>query len=421
MKRSTVATVTVATLILVLGTYVYEQTQMSRTTLPTTTTRATTGSGLLPPYDNGSSRYIPVGAFLYEWYGYNVTSGKWTGGLGTSHWNTTIDGVLQPLTIVKDEPSIGYYASDDNATLAWQLSNMQKAGISVIIVSWWGVGNDSGGGNNAKLDAAINNATLNFFRYVESTKSHWNFHIAIMVEPFNSTDLSASDYSNLYNYIENNFYHPFSGITFYWQGKPLLLSFNAPWGGRLPALPARSMFSYRLEGGVPNPVDWYFWEGGGFNDSSGGTAQIQNYESAPRISPDGEVGAIWRYDDYYLWNGTVGPGGRPGYMRFDLDGSQGMCNYEWNYIIQHRSEINLVLLYSWNEYHERSALEPHEDFTIGSVNMVGETSDHIKTLESTPDTVAGQPDPVNYLPYYFAAITVVFVVVLALVRYSRRF
>lgn len=326
-----------------------------------------------------ASRYIPVGAFLYEWYGYNNGTGTWTGGPGTSHWNDGNQGV------VVDEPAIGYYASLDNNTLAWQLSNMNQAGVSVLVLSWWGVGNNSGGGTNAQLDAAINNATLNVFRYVESVKNLYNFKIAVMVEPFNTTSMSDADYTNLYNYVEKTFYHPFNDITYYWQGKPLLLSFNGPWGnaGRLPSLPALSVFTYRLEGGVPNLVDWYFWEGGNFNDSSGGTAQPRNYEYAPGISADGEVGVIWRYDDHALYVA----GGRSGFMRFDYTGTQGMYDYEWNDVIKNRSLVNLVLLYSWNEYHERSALEPHNDSTVGQFNGVGITSYYVQALEKPTATV----------------------------------
>jgi hypothetical protein len=369
-----------------------------------------------PPYDSAGNRYIPVGAFLYEWYGYNVTSGLWTGGLGTSHWNDTSNDVIgsgPKINIVKDTPSIGFYASDDNNTLSWQLSNMQKAGISVIVASWWGVGNESGVGNNAKEDAAINNAVLNLFHYVESTKNLWNFRIAIMVEPFNSTDLSTSDYNNLYSYIENVFYKPFNDITVYWQGKPLLLGFNPQY---LPALPAASIFTLRTEGGVPNPVNWYFWEGGSYDDSSGPGAQIKNYEYAPGISHDGEVGLAWRYDDHWQ---------RPNYMIFDQNGSQGMYNYEWNYTIQHRSSVNLVLLYGWNEYHERTELEPHYDFTIkGSVNFVGTTGYWVKVLESTPDQSSlssGTQTTIPGLAWYAAGIVAILAMVLAAFAYMRHY
>ncbi len=374
-----------------------------------TTTEYTnsTSTGVLPPFDPQNNRYIPVGTVLYLWYGMNETSWKWTGGLGTSHWNDTNQG------IVVDTPDIGYYASLDNNTLAWQLSNMKSAGISVIIASWWGMGNNTSG-SNQRLDEGINNATLNLFRYVESTKNLWNFRIAVMVEPFNTTDLTAADYTNLYNYVQNTFYRPFNDIVFYKDGKPLLLSFNPNY---LPSLPAASVFTYRSVGGVPNPVDWYFWEGGSYNDSSGGTAQIQNYEYAPGISGDGEVGALWRYDDYYLY----AAGGRSGYMRFDVTGSQGMYNYEWNYIIAHRSDVKFVLLYGWNEYHERVALEPHDDLTVGGFSGVGNTGYYVDTLENTPDVVPGQPGTVNSFAYYMAGVVVVLAIVLAIFAYMRRF
>jgi hypothetical protein len=308
-----------------------------------------------------------------------MTSGEWTGGLGTSHWNTTVGGVLQPLTIVKDKPDIGYYASDSNITLAWQLSNMQKAGISVIIVSWWGVGNDSGGGLSARLDSAIDNATLNVFRYIESTKNLWNFKVALMVEPFNYANSTYSypiDWPNLLSYVENTFYRPFNDIVFYWQGKPLLLSFNAQ---VIPVIPASSIFTTRVEGNNYAMANWVFWEGWNYNDS--GTAEINNYERAPNISSDGEVGVIWRYDDYYLSTFGGDAGGRTGFMRFDYTGTQGMYGAEWNYIIQHKSEINFVLIYSWNEYHERSGIEPHWDFSVGAnISLVGTTGYYVSQL-----------------------------------------
>ncbi len=363
-----------------------------------------------------ANRYIPVGAFLYEWYGFNETSGKWTGGLGTSHWNDSAHG------IVKDVPAIGFYASDSNATLAWQLSNMQKAGISVIVVSWWGVGNESGSRDNALEDAAIDSATLNVFRYVESTKNLWNFKIAIMVEPFNQTDLTTAEYASLYSYIQNTFYHPFNDITFYWQGAPLLLSFNPQ---RLPSLPTLSVFTYEEEGEPPNlpPVNWVFWQGDNYLDSSGGTAVPKNYENAPYISPDGEVGVLWRYDDYYLstYGGDVG--GRTAYMRFDVSGSQGMYDYEWSYIIDLRSSVNLVLLYSWNEYHERTALEPHTDFTVGPFNGVGITSYYAQALEepTTAIITATCPNCPGVLwVLYFVGVVTVLGSILALVVLSRR-
>ena len=82
---------------------------------------------------------IPVATIFYQWFGYEHNAEKgWpaTGGLGTFHWNDIINDQL--ITgFVANEPEIGYYASDADDTIAWQLQKMEDAGIDTIIVSWW--------------------------------------------------------------------------------------------------------------------------------------------------------------------------------------------------------------------------------------------------------------------------------------------
>jgi len=332
-------------------------TEISTTTLTTTTTTTVTSSTTVTTTTTvpaHTSTPPLVGTFLYLWYGYNLTSHRWTGGLNTSHWNDSSSGV------VKDTPSIGYYASLNNVTLATQLSEMKSAGISVIIVSWWGTGNSTQSiGGAPTLDAAIDNATLNLFRYLEATKNQWQFNVTIMVEPFypNYT-MTPHDFAKLYGYLYTHYYRPYDDLIMRWQGKPLILSFNGP-GPAYGRLPPNSTFTYRQVGSAPNTVDWYFWTGWNFLDASGGNAEPQNYESAPFISSDGEVGIAPRYDDYYLWQAHE----RSGYMRFDYAMVEGMYSAEWNYVLGQSKNVSLILLYSWNEYHERTAIEPHQDFT----------------------------------------------------------
>ncbi len=325
---------------------------------------------------SSTSGNVTVGTFLYLWYGFDQNSMKWTGGLGTSHWNTT-DGT------VVDEPSIGYYASDSNVTLAWQMSNMKAAGISLIVVSWWGTGNATQSGDQAVLDSAINNATLNLFRYLESTKSQWDFKVAIMVEGFNSANyaMTSADYARVYGYLQSRFYGPYGDLILSWQEKPLVMFFNTGSMNSLDDVPQNSTYTVKLVGGYPNGVDWYFWEGMNFLDASGGTdVNPANYEYSPMISPDGEVSIAPRYDDYYLH--TAYPTIRTGYMRFDYNMSQGMYYSEWNYVIQNAKSVRLVLLDSWNEYHERTAIEPHADLTAGYFSGVGGTSCFVRLLNT---------------------------------------
>jgi len=332
-------------------------TSTETSTATTTTTATVTSTTIATTTTNVAAHTSPpplVGTFLYLWYGYNYTSHRWTGGLNTSHWNDSSSGV------VKDMPSIGYYASLNNATLATQLSEMKYAGISVIILSWWGTGNATQStGGAPTLDAAINNATLNLFRYLEATKNQWQFNVTIMVEPFHPNyTMTLHDYAKLYGYLYTHYYRPYDDLILKWQGKPLVLSFNGP-GPAYGRLPPNSTFTYRQVGSAPNTVDWYFWTGWNFLDAYGGNAQPQNYESPPSISSDGEVVIAPRYDDYYLWTA----GGRPGYMRFDYNMSEGMYSSEWNRVLEEGRNVSLILLYSWNEYQERTAIEPHQDFT----------------------------------------------------------
>jgi hypothetical protein len=355
-----------------------------------------------------SDQGVPVGTFLYLWYGYNLTSQKWTGGLATTHWNDSFGNV------VVDTPSVSvdgthFYPSLNNNTLAWQLSQMQQAGISVIIVSWWGSGNATQStqpGTSPAEDAAIDSATINLFRYVEATQNLWKFKIAIMVDGFYGNS-SAVSWPHLYGYLYTKYYHPYDDLAFYWQGKPLVLFFNTPSINQLNEVPRNYTFTTRLIGSVPNQVNWYFWEGMNFLDTSGGSSQPANYEYSPGISPDGEVGLASRYDDFYQ---------RPsGYMRFDYTLGQGMYYSEWNYAVAHARELNLVLVYGWNEYHERTELEPHADKTSGYFSGVGDTSYFVTALESAVNSAppSGTPGSPVDLSYAFIAVAIGLGIVLA--------
>jgi hypothetical protein len=324
-------------------------------------------------------RTIQVGTVLYLWYGWNSTSKAWTGGLGSSHWNDS------GKSDVIDHPDRGYYASLDNDTLAYQLNQIKAAGFSFILVSWWGWGDDALNGTASKdLNAAINNATLNLFRYLEAYKSIFPLKVALLVEPFNSTaESTPAGSAKIYGYVYNHYYKPYNDLVFNWAGYPLITSFNPT------SLSQNYTFTYRSIGNKPNPVDWIFWTGGGYSylTASGGSAQPQNYATPPVIGRDGEVSVVPKYDDHVLY--AVGE--RPGYMEFDPQNQLGLYNFEWNYLATHRSQINLVIVYGWNEYHERTVLECHTEPTVGEYCGAGDTEYYISHFETYPDNPATNP------------------------------
>jgi len=99
----------------------------------------------------------------------------------------------------------------------------------------------------------------------------------------------------------------------------------------------------------------------------------------PYISPDGEVTVVPRIDSYF---GNAS-GYQQGYLRFDSTLQLGLYCYEWNYLLSHKGEVKLVLIYSWNEYHERSAIEPHADGTspMASNYLLNLTASFVSQLE----------------------------------------
>ena len=93
-------------------------------------------SSSIPIYD---AENVPLAAVFAGWYGHDPVSGECIGGLGSTHWN---DG---PNTGgVRYVPEMGYYCSSDPKVVSWQLDQMEEAGISFLLSSWWGWG-DGGG------------------------------------------------------------------------------------------------------------------------------------------------------------------------------------------------------------------------------------------------------------------------------------
>jgi hypothetical protein len=103
----------------------------SPTPLPATPTSTATATPL-PPIE-GADPSDKVAAFYYPWYGNPTTDGEWI------HW--TQNSHHPPKDIASDYfPALGAYSSNDPAVVAQHMTWLRKAGIGVIIVSWWGQG-----------------------------------------------------------------------------------------------------------------------------------------------------------------------------------------------------------------------------------------------------------------------------------------
>src|SRR5579875_183176 len=318
------------------------------------------GSSAIAFYVNAdtylTTSYVPVGAVLYLWYSARPNA--------VAGWNST-SSPGGGATV--DVPSTGYYTSDNTSTFATQIREMQSAGISFAVVSWWGWG---GGTEND----AINQATFDLFNYLRAT--HSTFKVALMVDAY--TD--APNYKAIYTYVYDQFAGPYSQWYFNWQGKPLLLFFN-------PLYPSydNSSFTVRTIGNRPNPVEWIFWDapsnffvgqaGSGVNHNDDlGTPVVANSPLAvdPFGVNDGEVTIVPRIDSYFNYKENY----QGGYMRFDPSLGMGLYQEEWK--SARAQHAKLVIIYSWNEYHERTEIEPHTDYTAKNLS-----SDYLLNITAT--------------------------------------
>ncbi len=314
---------------------------------------------------------VPVGAVLYLWYGYGPAGPS---GRNSAGWNVTGGNSTGGFAVV-DEPAIGYYVSDSNSTFQLQVQEMERAGLSYAVVSWWG--NASSG-----RDGAVNRATLDLFKYLKGTNS--TFRIAVMVDAYNgSNNLSGSAYKEDYDYVYSSFVEPYGNWYFDWQGKPLLMFFG-------PLVPGMndSRFAVRTIGNYNSQPadssrepDWIFWTAPSqfYQDEGGSGVNYTNDLGNPVVSSDGEVTIVPRIDSYYYY---LGDPQHRGFLQFDSNLSLGLYQDEWTYVIQHKDEIGMVLIYSWNEYYERSAIEPHIEPSGEPSPLVNYTSSYSTLLDA---------------------------------------
>ena len=276
---------------------------------------------------------VPVGSVFYAWYGLDFKTGKWTGGNSTSHWSH------EPATAMNIRP-VNFYSSNDNQTLAWQLSQMHDAGITFLIASWWGPGDYT------------DDAIKNLFRYVNATADP--IKIAILVEPYAGLDVASAE-----RYVYGTFYEPYSEHIFEWLGKPLLTFF-------LPTMPEDNDpdFTIRTVGNGPD-ADWNYVAGlpEYVEDTNKPPDDLIHYTNGNRTAFDGEVTVTPRFDNYYEFL----QGGRNDYLRLDVNYT-GMFQKLWAYA---QTNATLIVITSWNEMTEGSMLEEYISETGMHVCPVG--------------------------------------------------
>jgi hypothetical protein len=268
-----------------------------------------------------------VGLFYYVWY---------QGVYGSDHWNgTPSDDPTSLRWKVVDEPVLGFYNSSDPNVIKQHLDWFKELDIDFLIISWWGP------------NSFEDNATKAVFSMIQ--EHDYPIQIVIMVEAYNNS--GTYDFNAICDYINNTYVVPYGGIYMKLYGLPLVCFWNdnikmtATQANR-DAIHNVTGFTTRIVGQTPSYVDWYAWRPCSTDQDSMGYPSI-----FPKLSMDGFTCIEPRYDDSHI-GGT---------HTFDENYSDGMYDQQWRIVQEYENQGNLsiVAIYSWNEYHERSQIEPY--------------------------------------------------------------
>ncbi|HUW47586.1 MAG TPA: hypothetical protein VMW36_02445 [Patescibacteria group bacterium] len=265
-----------------------------------------------------SASEAKVGLFYYVWY---------EGGLGNGHWNSSLGWT------VVDTPLLGFYNSSDPSVIRQHLKWFEELGVDFLIISWWGSSALQG------YDFADTTTRL-VFDLINETNSP--VKITLMVEDFNQS--GTYDFSAIYDYIYDNYATQYGNEFFDLNGKPLVCWWNSDMTNTSESrqrIGNDSRFAARIIG-HHDYVDWYAWRPCSVDD--------ENYPiTLPKLSKDGFTCIEPRYDDSHIGRSST----------FDDDYSEGVYDRQWTWALKQGSNLNIIAIYSWNEYHERSQIEPH--------------------------------------------------------------
>ena len=283
---------------------------------------------------------VIVCVYFYVWYS---SDGRHWGAPGDPQWS------------VLDVPVLGYYDSRDVEVIRWQLGLIREAGIDCLFISWWGPGSFE--------DMAA--------QRVFGALREYGLRAAILIEPYRGGDPNLYDrawWDRVLAYIKENYVDRYPGVYLYLDGKPLILAFN-PIGMKYNPSQDYPGYAIRIVGNdIDNAgyQDWDLWP----DYDASLTGEL-------RVRRDGYVALAPRFDDEHFR-----PGGVPAY---DPDLSRRWYEKQWEWVLGNLDRVRIVAIYSWNEYHERSAIEPHNDATAANKDpfyLYNVTKQYIKKLRT---------------------------------------
>lgn len=293
-----------------------------------------------------------VMAFYYGWYATPAVSGR------QLHWPIR-DGQPSPSPAF-DHPLSGPYDSHDQAVIERHARLLKAAGVTVIIVSWWGIGTFEDESLTRVMDAM----------HAQGIK------VTAYFEPGSETTSRAAATEAMLYLIRRHGSHP---AWFKVGDRSALFVYEVSWKRRLAALQWRAAADGVEQAGLPRPLligdlnPLY----GTFGEIAPAFDGLHTYVMAPYVT--GKTPAeITAYTDlnYPKWKAAVGqriycatviPGfddtlvpGRPLPRPVVARNGTGTFDALWRAAI--KTAPDWVLITSFNEWHEGSEIEPSREY-----------------------------------------------------------
>lgn len=326
------------------------------------------GSDAQRTRDQEMANDVPLAALTYLWFGFDLNTGESIGGLKSSHWNTDV-GNFGSRVGTTDEPEYGFYASDDPSVIAQQLADMEAAGISVLLISYWGSGDSNldGVNENKESEAMVRAADI-LLNYILTNSAP--FKVAFLVEPYmpQPSEVTSAQKQAILDLLWDSFYSAYPDLMFQWEGKPLLVTWSPV---ELKTLDD-SRFTVKTWGSYFGGPDWK-------------TESNQDWNWYPEpawlssmISDDGMYVVFPRFDEYWLY--IMGREFSYPYRRVDPLLTEGIYERTWQVAVDNKDDINLIVLYTWNEHEEHAAIEPDKGISPVSYgrSLVEKTSSYYR-------------------------------------------
>ena len=264
-----------------------------------------------------TNKDVKVGIYVYTWYNPD-------------------DSTSWEYPKIVDKPVLNYYNSCDPTVIATQIRQIEDLGIDFVMLNWLGIDGFSDTVVGQWYEVAKTNAT--------------RLKLSIMVEPYNETT-DGYNYTEIYERAYS-LYDNYKGHSLLYEDylgvRPVIFFYNGAYltGDIELTLPKDDRFQVMTVGHRKYVDFWY--------------DDIRNY--IPEHTPQGSyISVLPRFDDFWQWK----LGLRDHVDVIDRYLTEGLYESQWKRAVNYadKNMVRWIGIATWNEYPERTAIEPHYDNT----------------------------------------------------------